>query len=251
MNEEPRGLIVKMCGMTTLDDALAAVDAGADWLGFNFWSPSKRYVPPELAGKIISRLPNSVSAVGIFVNHPVIEINRIVKLTKIDMVQLHGDESNELLSQVDAPAFRAIRLRTADDIAKAIVAAEHSRVSVPKTTLSHEREPMLNRSGLCLVDTYDPFAPGGTGRLINRELASQVAHQCVTVVAGGLTPDNVFDMVVSLPVSGVDVAGGIEQSAGVKDRDKMFRFVENARKGWRERLKTSEPTDATAALRSR
>lgn len=235
VSDDAGALIIKMCGIRSLEDAYGAAEAGANWLGFNFWERSKRVVSPERAAAIISRLPNDIAMVGVFVNSTAIEINRVAKLTGIDMVQLHGDETDELLSQIDVPAYRAIRLGSAKDITTAIASAACSRVSVAPGGECVRFGTTAVTTGLCLVDAWDPISPGGTGRLANHDWARQVAERCPTIVAGGLTPDNVHGVVLSLPARGVDVAGGIEQSPGVKNRDKMFLFVENARKAWQEK----------------
>jgi phosphoribosylanthranilate isomerase len=200
-------MIAKVCGMTRLTDALHAVQHGATAVGFVFWPRSPRYIEPERAAEIIRELPGTVTAVGVFVNQPVDEIRRIAAATGITAIQLHGDEPSAYAEVLGWPVWRALPLDLADD--------ESLLDWPPSTTI--------------LLDTHDPVRRGGTGQTIDWTQAARVATQRRIVLAGGLTPENVQDAIVAVRPYGVDVSSGVEEAPGVKDFDKVARFLERAR----------------------
>jgi len=199
-------MIAKVCGMTRLTDALHAVQHGATAVGFVFWPRSPRYVPPQRAAEIINELPGTVTAVGVFVNQPVDEIQRIAAAAGITAIQLHGDEPPAYAEALGWPVWRAVTLQDADA----------TLTAWPPST------PIL-------LDAHDPVRRGGTGQTIDWHAAARLAAGRRVILAGGLTPDNVQDAVETVRPMGVDVSSGVEQAPGVKDFDKVARFLERAR----------------------
>jgi phosphoribosylanthranilate isomerase len=197
---------VKICGVTRLEDALLAARLGADALGFNFWPGSKRHVTPAVAQAIISRLPPFVTPVGVFVNQSEGEMRAIAAETGIQMFQLHGDEPPELCSRLPLPVVKAIPV---------------DQVATLSRLLSYEVRAFL-------LDTPSR-GYGGTGRPFDWSLAEGVSEVAPVILAGGLTPENVAEAVRAVRPWAVDVASGVESSPGVKDADRMSRFVNAVR----------------------
>jgi phosphoribosylanthranilate isomerase len=204
------GVKVKICGVTRLEDALAAVGLGADAVGFNFWPGSKRHVTPAQAGAIVGRLPPLVVAVGVFVDPSRDEVLRAVDASGIGLAQLHGDEPPDLCLSLPLPVLKAIR-----------VAGPHSLAQLA----SYDVQGFL-------LDTASP-GYGGSGLTFDWSLAAQVARELPIVLAGGLTPENVGEAVRTVRPWAVDVASGVESSPGVKDVAKMKRFIEAAKEAER------------------
>lgn len=205
-------IFIKVCGITRLTDALHAVEQGATAVGFVLWPASPRAVTVERAAEIIAELPSSIVAVGVFVNEPVDGIRDVAGRTGITTVQLHGDEPPAYAEALDWPVLRSVTLDEADD-----------------TCGDWPAETVF------LVDAVDPVRRGGTGERVNWARAAEVAREWRVVLAGGLTPDNVAHAIVTVRPFGVDVSTGVEQSPGVKDFDKVARFVANARRAFEER----------------
>ena len=197
---------VKVCGITRLEDARAALAAGAATLGFVFWPESPRAVTPEQAATIIAGLPYGTGAVGVFVNQPADEINATVRTAGLTAIQLHGDETPEILSSLHRPVLKAVSLATAD----AAVTAWPDAV-------------------LLLVDAHDPERRGGTGHVVDWQAAAAVARRRRLVLAGGLRPDNVRDAIAAVRPFGVDVSSGVEDAPGVKSVSKLTSFCEAVR----------------------
>jgi phosphoribosylanthranilate isomerase len=197
---------VKICGVTSLDDALACVDAGADALGFNFWARSKRFVETSAAAAIARKLPPNVRTVGVFVNPSADEVDRAFASGAIDFAQLHGDETPDFCARFSGRYIKAVRLRGPQTLASL---AEYA-------------------CDLLLVDADAPDF-GGSGERADVELAKQAAASRRVILAGGLTPDNVADAVASVHPFGVDVASGVEREPGVKDWLKVAAFVQAAK----------------------
>ena len=197
---------IKVCGITRAADAEHAVRHGATAVGFVFWPSSPRYVEPQRAADIIVRLPHSITTVGVFVNQPVEEIERIAEQTGIATVQLHGDEPASYAAALDWPVLKATPLAT----------AEAALAGWPDDTL-------------VLLDAHDPVRRGGTGERVAWAEAARIASSRRVVLAGGLTPDNVQEAIEVVHPFGVDVSSGVEESPGIKDLNKMTRFLENAR----------------------
>ena len=202
-------LRVKICGITNLDDALRAVDAGADALGFIFYPESPRYVRPATARSIIRQLPPFTASVGVFVNEARDAIRSITHECRLSLVQLHGDESPSDCLALDRPVVKAIRLRTRDDIASMRSYAVKGFV----------------------LDAYIDGTWGGTGEMIDWGLAREASRHDCTILAGGLTPENVGQAVAEVQPFGVDVSSGVEVAPGKKDSDKVHKFIVAARKG--------------------
>ncbi len=199
---------VKICGITSARDAVAAVAAGADALGFNFFPPSPRYVEPELAHAIGASLPPFVATVGIFVDEEPRKVNRICGDCGLRYAQLHGHESPRRAAAVKAAqVIKAIRVREESDLKQ------------------------LGRfnAAAYLLDTYVPEMPGGTGQTFDWELARRAASRGKIILAGGLTPENVARAVAAARPYAVDVAGGVEQEPGVKSRRLLAEFVRAAK----------------------
>jgi phosphoribosylanthranilate isomerase len=193
---------IKICGVTRLEDALRASRLGADALGFNFWPRSRRHVTAAAARQIIARLPPFVTPVGVFVNQSEGEMRAIAAETGIQVFQLHGDEPPELCSRLPLPVLKAVPV---------------DQVSTLSKLLSYEVQAFL-------LDTPSR-GYGGTGRPFDWSLAEGVSEAAPVILAGGLTPENVADAVRAVRPWAVDVASGVESSPGVKDPDRMLRFV--------------------------
>jgi phosphoribosylanthranilate isomerase len=201
--------LVKICGVTNLEDALAAVEVGADLLGFNFYRRSPRYVSPEDARRIVERLPESIKGVGVFVNEPADEVERIARAAGLGAVQLHGDETPEFCQALRGlKTIKALRVRAGFDAAACA----------------------LYTTDALLLDAYTADAFGGTGHTFDWALTRQ-ASECVArlYLAGGLTPDNVAEAVGAVRPYAVDVCSGVETSPGRKSFQLMRRFVEQVR----------------------
>ncbi len=197
---------VKICGLTSPEDALFAAEAGADALGFVFYEGSPRHVFPETVREIVSALPPFITTVGVFVNAPPAEIREVLTLTGLDVVQLHGDEPPEE-SSLFPRVIKAFRVR---DV----------------TVLEEIRR---FRASAYLLDTYDPDVPGGTGKSFNWEIAREAARFGPVILAGGLTPGNVAEAVRTARPYAVDVSSGVEAEKGKKDPGKVRLFIERAK----------------------
>ena len=207
---------VKICGITNLEDALSAIEAGADLLGFNFYSKSPRYVSPEVAYSIVEHLRsrNRVPAwVGVFVNSSLDEVQSILQTVKLDLAQLHGDESPEFLAQLKGRGFKALRP----------VSVEEAEVDAVKYAPRGSNEPAL------LVDAYRKDQYGGTGQVGDWSIAARLAERYSILLAGGLTPENVAEAIRQVKPWGVDTASGVEVSSRRKDAAKMRRFMQMAK----------------------
>jgi phosphoribosylanthranilate isomerase len=198
-------VFLKICGLTNEADAVHAAAAGATALGVVFAPSSPRRVSADTARDIVEAVPAQVPVVGVFVNAPLEEIVAIVAHTGIRVVQLHGDEPERYAAALKMPLLRAAGVDVALD-------------SWPTATL--------------LLDATSAAQRGGTGLRVDWEKAAVVASRRKTVLAGGLTPDNVAEAIASVRPFGVDVSSGVEASPGRKDRDKVSRFLENARKAY-------------------
>jgi phosphoribosylanthranilate isomerase len=199
-------MFIKVCGITRLTDALHATQQGASALGFVFWPRSPRGVTPERAAEIIRELPSNVMTVGVFVNETVEGIRDVVARSGVTTVQLHGDEPSGFAEALGWPVLRSV---TVDD------ALDTCSTWPSGTTF--------------LVDAADRVRRGGTGALVDWARAAEVARRWRVVLAGGLTPENVQEAIATVRPFGVDVSSGVESAPGVKDLDKVARFVAAAR----------------------
>lgn len=213
--------VVKICGITRYEDALAAADAGADMLGLNFFKKSPRYIPPADATVICDSLRHEMGTscpvlVGVFANEIVSNISAISMQVGLNFVQLSGDESDAMLMELYGIGFKAIRPMNLD---MALDDVAYFSKSFPKD----ERVPSL------ILDAYHPSLYGGTGEEASIEVALAVRDAVPRMMlAGGLTPDNVGDRVAAIQPWGVDVASGVESEPGIKDSAMMQAFIEAA-----------------------
>lgn len=214
---------IKICGITNVDDALAAAAAGAGAIGLNFFSKSRRFVAPEIARQIADTLPASVTKVGVFVNHRADEITRIVDRVGLNCIQLHGGEPPNIMEQLPA--------------AIPIVRAWPSS--------SEKLESLVLHLALCrlvgrtpdalLFDSDSKGKFGGTGHVADWQAI--VVHRSVfaetpLILAGGLTPENVARAIAAVNPAAVDVASGVELRPGIKSHEQMHRFIDAARQAF-------------------
>lgn len=200
---------IKICGITHSDDAVAAVAAGADALGFVFYPKSSRYVAPEVAREIALKLGAFTVLTGLFVNATRGEINEVLARVPLHLLQFHGDETPEFCESFHRPYMKAIRMR-------------------PDINLAEVFKNYASASAI-LLDAYKPGIPGGTGETF--DWARVPKNPSIPVVlAGGLTSENVAQALAVTDVYAVDVSGGVEAAPGRKDREKIKRFIINARK---------------------
>lgn len=199
---------VKVCGITNIDDATAAVEFGADALGFVFFKKSPRYVSPKKAAYIIERLPPFIHTVGVFANESAENMEAVISATRISVAQLHGDEPPELC-RLTRRVIKGIRIKSLDSLAPLARYTRHV-------------------SGF-LLDAYTPDKLGGTGMIFNWDIAVEAKQFGQIILAGGLTPDNVSEAVKYVKPYGVDVSSGVEKEKGVKDFLKMELFIGRAK----------------------
>jgi phosphoribosylanthranilate isomerase len=198
-------MVVKICGITSIDDAEAAVDAGAAAIGFVFWPKSPRFIDPHEARSIVSTLPPFVVPVGVFVNQPAAHVKGVAALVRLGAVQLHGDEDVLYVAGLDVPVIKAVSIEGQDDA---------------------DRIDIWPRRTMLLLDVHDPVNRGGTGRTVDWSVAALVAARRRTLLAGGLTPDNVAEAVALVQPFGIDVSSGVERSPGVKDHARIRALFE-------------------------
>jgi phosphoribosylanthranilate isomerase len=219
-----RNLFVKVCGITRLQDADQAADHGASAIGFIFWPGSPRYISPEDARAIVRRKAAGVRTVGVFVNEAVERVQQIAEVVGLDLVQLHG---NETASDVRAAQ---LKLRPTGDSQASVGRGLSRAVQVIKAVALNGDAPLdlaeFDDDVLILLDAHDPARHGGTGRTIDWTAARSVASARRTILAGGLTPDNVGAAVAAVEPYGVDVSSGVESAPGVKDAMRLKRFFE-------------------------
>lgn len=204
----PKDIRVKICGVTTVADALACVDLGADALGVNFWSKSKRRCELDEARRIAAAVGARARVVAVFVDAERDEIERVLSETGIGWAQLHGSEPHELVAALAPRVIKAVHV---NDEASAALALEWP-------------------AGELLVDASLPDLPGGTGTTCDWTLAARVARERPVWLAGGLDPENVARAIEVVRPFGVDVASGVERSPGVKDLARVRAFIEAVRR---------------------
>ncbi|MDD5284938.1 MAG: phosphoribosylanthranilate isomerase [Desulfuromonadaceae bacterium] len=192
---------VKICGITNLEDALMAVEAGADALGFVFYRDSPRHIYPEQAALIINKLPPFVQTVGLFVNEDFTTVNETADLCGLDLLQLHGNETPEYCQAVNRRVIKAFRVK-----------------EISSLNVIHK----YNVAAF-LLDAWSPSAPGGTGKTFNWEIAAAAATERI-ILAGGLTPENVAEAVRIVKPYAVDVSSGVECAPGKKDAGRLQLF---------------------------
>ena len=210
---------IKICGIKTLNDARNAIEAGADYLGFNFYPKSVRFIEKEMCVEITSALKREhpqIKLVGVFVNSPVDEVKHILETCHLDLAQLHGDETPEMLEAFSGKAFKAIRLSASTSVDESV---SPFLKSVPESA-----SPAL------LIDAAVKGVYGGSGVTADWSAAAELAKKYPLLLAGGLTPENVADAVRQVKPWGVDVASGVESASGEKDAAKMIQFVKEVKR---------------------
>ena len=198
---------VKVCGVTSLDDARMCVELGVDAIGLNFWPRSVRRCEPRVAREIVAALRGQALFVGVFVDADEAQIASTIEQVGLDCVQLHGAEPAALVARFLPHAYKALRVRGESPL---------------EQVRGYPGEHVL-------LDAYVPGVPGGTGAVFDWSLAREVALERKLTLAGGLTPDNVALAVKEVRPYCVDTASGVEVGPGVKDRELVRRFVEQAR----------------------
>ena len=195
----------KICGITRIEDALAAAQAGADAIGFVFYAKSPRAVDVRQARAIIAELPPFVTTVGLFVNASRCELNEILEVVPLDLLQFHGDETPQDCEGYHRPWIKALRVRPGDDLEAACKLYAGAR-------------------GI-LLDTYVAGVPGGTGEAFDWSLVPERLSKPI-ILAGGLSADNVGQAIAQVRPYAVDVSGGVEQAKGIKDAAKIEAFMQ-------------------------
>lgn len=198
---------VKICGITNVEDALYAAEAGADALGFVFYEKSPRYVNPQTAGEIIQALPPFVAAVGLFVDAPASEVRDAVFESRVRLLQFHGSEDPDYCRSFGMDYIKVFRVKDRDslkDIGDYAAAAY-------------------------LLDAYSDTEYGGTGKTFDWDAAVYAKRFGRVIVAGGLRPDNVADAVARVNPYAVDVSSGVEAAKGIKDKGAVKMFIVNAK----------------------
>jgi len=199
---------VKICGITRVEDALCAVQHGADAIGLVFYAQSPRFVTMEAAREIVAALPPLVSVVGLFVNATKAEIDKVLTQVRLDILQFHGDESAADCAQFNLPYLKAIRVR-------------------PDTNLLQYATDFSDAKAL-LLDAHSEVAYGGTGQVFDWKLIPKNLPKPI-VLAGGLNPENVENAIRQVQPYAVDVSGGVEQSKGIKDAAKIAAFMQGVK----------------------
>ena len=197
-------IVLKICGITRVEDAVHAVREGATAVGFVFVPSSPRYIEPTRAATIARVLPPDITRVGVFVNESPALVRTIVTTVHLGVVQLHGEETTEYADTLSIPVIRAMALDEAE------------RTDWPPHV------PLL-------LDAIDAHGRGGTGRAIDWTRAATIAARRSVILAGGLLPQNVATAIAAVRPTGVDVSSGVEVAPGIKDADKVTEFLAAAR----------------------
>ena len=198
----------KICGITRIEDALAAVEAGADAIGLVFYGKSPRAVSIEQAAAILQALPPFVTSVGLFVDMPHDELQQVLQRLPLDLLQFHGDESTADCEGHGRPYIKALRVRPGEDVSAAMA-------------------PYAGARGI-LLDTFVEGVPGGTGASFDWSLVPENAAKPI-ILAGGLDAGNVATAIRQVRPYAVDVSGGVEAGKGIKDAGKIRAFVRAVR----------------------
>jgi len=203
---------VKICGLTNLEDALTATEAGADVLGFILYPKSKRFIKVKDVRKITSELPPFVIKAGVFVNEDPRNVLEILSYAYLDLAQLHGDETPEECEYIGANrVIKVFRLKEIGEVEKI--------------------EPYIGKIRAILLDTYSKDSYGGTGKTFNWEIAKAVKERfdIPVILSGGLNPENVAEAIKEVNPYAVDVSSGVETEPGKKDHKKVKAFVKAAK----------------------
>ena len=195
---------IKICGITNIDDAMAAASAGADALGFVFHPASPRYVTPDRARYIIESLPQAVCTVGVFVNLSAAEVLQIAELCGLDFIQLHGGETQDYCRRLPRERLiKALSFRSEEEFA--VMAGYPVRAF--------------------LIDAHDPVRHGGTGRTCDWNLAGKAAARHPLILAGGLNGENIIAALTAVHPLAVDISSGVETAPGKKDHEKIRSVI--------------------------
>ncbi|MDI6761962.1 MAG: phosphoribosylanthranilate isomerase [Thermodesulfobacteriota bacterium] len=198
---------IKICGITNIEDGLEAVSLGVNALGFIF-APSPRRVEPSVAKEIISVLPETLLKVGVFVNEDPEEVLRVAEYCGLNVLQFHGQESQEYCQKFFIPVFKAIRIKNLESL----------------KDIENYHDVTI------LLDTYSPVQAGGTGNPFPGEIALKAKEERDFILSGGLSPSNVGEAIKKVRPMGVDVCSGVEVTPGKKDPLKMRDFIKEVRK---------------------
>jgi len=206
---------VKICGITRVEDARAAIDSGADALGLVFYSKSPRYVELSVAANIARTIGPFVTIVGLFVNAEAAQVREAVKTVGLDLLQFHGDEDEAYCAQFDMPYIKAIRMSPELDVKEVVTKYPSAR-------------------GF-LFDAWNKDKYGGTGETFEWQRLSSLKESADTdipfILAGGLTPENVDQAVAAVKPYAIDVSGGVEQSPGIKSPELIQQFIDRSNSG--------------------
>jgi phosphoribosylanthranilate isomerase len=208
---------VKICGLTTLEDARFVSGALADYLGFIFYPDSPRYIEPAKAGAIINWLEGP-GKVGVFVNQPLDDVNSIARQTGIDYIQLHGNESPDYCALVEKPIIKAFHVDSDTD----------------PTKLESRIESYLDQVEYLLFDTKSDTDWGGTGQTFDWSILDEISNDKPFFLSGGLNAKNVQEAIQTVQPYAVDLSSGLEESPGLKDFDKIELFFDKMRDIWHE-----------------
>lgn len=206
----PSRVRTKICGITRLEDAQAAIAAGADALGFNFYPPSPRYIAPKAAAEMIRALPPFVTCVGLVVNPDADDVASLLETVPLDLLQFHGEESDAFCEQFVFPWIKALAVKPGEDVLAAIRQYPHARA--------------------LLLDAWHPDLKGGTGQTFDWSCVPEAIDKPL-ILAGGLTPANVADAVAATRPYAVDVSGGVEKAKGIKDANLIEAFIASVNAG--------------------
>lgn len=213
---------VKICGITNLEDALAAAEYGADALGFIFYKKSPRCVDVKTVKKIVNALPPFITTVGVFVNETKDKINKVADEAWLDVIQLHGDEPPAFCNGFERKVIKVFRIQGQGGYSSARMGGDKGQEDFGFHNY---------RVSAYLLDTYQEGIEGGTGRTFNWDIAKKAKKIGRIILAGGLTPDNVAEAVKKVNPYAVDVSSGVEKEHGKKDFKKVKEFIERAKKG--------------------
>lgn len=199
---------VKVCGITRSEDAQAAVQSGADAIGFVFWANSARYIDPQSAARIAATIPAFVCTVGVYVDPDAAWVEETAHIAKLNLLQFHGDEPPEFCDQFAQPYIKAIRVKQGTDL------------------LQYAKR-YHTAKGL-LLDTFTAGMPGGTGHTFDWDLIPQ--HLPLPLIlSGGLNPENVESAIQQTQPWAVDVSSGVEVAKGFKDKNKIIAFMQGVK----------------------
>ena len=210
--------IVKICGITNIDDARAAIDAGADMLGFIFYPPSPRYVTPEQARNLVFEIRNSkfeIKVVGVFVNESLEHVRAVMETAALDLAQLHGRESPEMVRELGTRAYKSIQATDLD---------------TARTVMANYRASVNGNLPAFIADAPPAKLPGGNGTVADWSVAREIAKAFPILLAGGLNPENVRAAIELVQPFGVDVSSGVERAPGLKDHVKVREFINQVKR---------------------